>query len=174
MPRAFGRDRSSQRRARRRINRFSPKMAAQSDLRSTISGRPFARAGPAVRISFPPAVSPQTIGSATISRARRQGTPPRMSPLTSFSCGAFHRARPDVGGPERSIARPELLPAGLTGRCGIALQRYAIGGAGCGLGRQRTGGRAARNWVAADKPRSYRSAWLRRLARGYPSRCAEG
>ena len=57
MPRAFGRDRSSQRRARRRINRFSPKMAAQSALRSTISGRPFARAGPAVRISFPPAGS---------------------------------------------------------------------------------------------------------------------
>ena len=36
-----------------------------------------------VRIHLSPAVSPQTIGSATISRARRQGTPPRMSPPTS-------------------------------------------------------------------------------------------
>jgi hypothetical protein len=42
-----------------------------------------------VRIHSPPAVSPQTIGSATISRARRQGTRPRMSPPTSFSSGAF-------------------------------------------------------------------------------------
>jgi hypothetical protein len=42
-PRASG-EIDQQRRARRRINRFSPKMAAQSVLRSTISGRPFARA----------------------------------------------------------------------------------------------------------------------------------
>src|SRR5438874_12789979 len=57
----------------------------------------------------------------------------------------------DFGGPERPVASRGLLAAGPAAQCRVTLQRGLIGGGGSGLGRQCTGGRAARNAVAADK-----------------------
>src|SRR5271167_1830126 len=57
----------------------------------------------------------------------------------------------DFGGPERPVASRGLLPAGLATPCRVTLQCGLIGGGGSGLRRQCTGGRAARNAVAADK-----------------------
>src|SRR6516162_1798469 len=80
----------------------------------------------------------------------------RSSLIGEASSGAGSSAlltgsRQDLGGPERPAPPSDPLLAGLVAQRSIALQRDSIGGAGSGLGRQRAGGRAARNAIASDK-----------------------
>src|SRR6516164_8748288 len=83
-------------------------------------------------------------GGGRLSLIGRTSGGDRSSALLTVPCQ-------DFGGPERPVASRDLLSAGLAAECRVTLQSRPIGGSGSGLGRQRAGGRAARNALAADK-----------------------
>src|SRR5689334_11149403 len=70
---------------------------------------------------------------------------------SSCSTALVTGPRQDFRGPERAPARGDLLMARAAAPGRIAFERGAVGGGNRALSRQRAGGRAPRNAVAADE-----------------------